>query len=177
MPQGRSPIPAALKRELLVEAGHRCAIPTCRAPAPLEFEHIEEWAKVKRHDFANMIVLCANCHGRKGSGPNQIDRKSLHQYKANLSLVNSRYGELERRVLTYYAQRPDLGAIWLPSNMQLLMMFLLQDGYFARDEVMDVRVRTETRIFSEIEAVSQCYVITDKGMQFVKRWAAALPLE
>jgi hypothetical protein len=46
-----------------------------------------------------MIVLCANCHGRKGNGPGQIDRKSLRVYKSNLGILNSRYGEFERRAL------------------------------------------------------------------------------
>lgn len=49
----------------MVEADHRCAIPTCRAVAPLVFEHIEDWAKVREHKFENMIVLCANCNGLK----------------------------------------------------------------------------------------------------------------
>jgi hypothetical protein len=28
--EARPPIPAELRRRILVEAGHRCAIPTCR---------------------------------------------------------------------------------------------------------------------------------------------------
>ena len=49
MPQSRPAIPRDLERALFVEAGHRCAIPTCRAVAPLEIEHIEDWAKVREH--------------------------------------------------------------------------------------------------------------------------------
>jgi hypothetical protein len=37
----RPPVPAELERALLLEAGHRCAIPTCRAIGPLQLEHIE----------------------------------------------------------------------------------------------------------------------------------------
>jgi hypothetical protein len=65
--------------------------------------------RVKTHDFHNVIVLCANCHGRKGSRRGQIDRKSLRQYKVNLAVVNSRYGELERRILDYFA---DIRPAW-----------------------------------------------------------------
>ncbi|GAA2479196.1 hypothetical protein Ahu01nite_018880 [Winogradskya humida] len=89
----------------MVEAGHRCAIPTCRTVSPLQIEHIVDWARVQKHEFDNMIVLCANCHGRKGTRRGQIDRKSLLQYKANLTVLNSRYGEIERRVLDHFAER------------------------------------------------------------------------
>jgi hypothetical protein len=53
-----------------------------------------------------MIVLCRNCHGRKGSRPGQIDRKALMQYKANLAAVNGRYGDLELRILDAVARKP-----------------------------------------------------------------------
>jgi hypothetical protein len=145
---GRTP-PVDLVRRLLIEAGHRCAIPTCRAIGPLEIEHIEDWAKVRRHDFENMIVLCANCHGRKGNRRGEIDGKSLRQYKAKLALLNSSYSDVERRMLETFAQqfallRPSLArsfgdklsadwrrgfAIPLPGTLRLMMSYLVKDGY------------------------------------------------
>ncbi len=38
----RKPIPASLKREVLAEAGYRCAVPTCRGILALDLHHIEE---------------------------------------------------------------------------------------------------------------------------------------
>src|SRR4051812_13216058 len=38
----RDPLPADVKRAILVEAGHRCAIPTCGA-ATTEVAHIVPW--------------------------------------------------------------------------------------------------------------------------------------
>jgi hypothetical protein len=81
------------RREGLVEAGHRCAIPTCRAAEPLEYEHIDDWAKVKKHEFANMIVLCRNCHGRKGSRPTEIAES-----RPGLSVALIARGELGARL-------------------------------------------------------------------------------
>ena len=37
--ENRPPIPADIKRKVLVEAGHRCAIPTCRY-IEVEIHHI-----------------------------------------------------------------------------------------------------------------------------------------
>ena len=68
MPEGRPALSAELKRAVLVEAGHRCAVPTCRQH-PVDIEHIDDWAQVKEHKFENLIALCPTCHRRKGSGP------------------------------------------------------------------------------------------------------------
>jgi hypothetical protein len=72
-----------LARQLLVETGHRCAIPTCRA-TPLEIAHIVPWHRVRRHEFHNMIVLCPNCHTRFDRG--DIDRQAMFRYKDLLRL-------------------------------------------------------------------------------------------
>ncbi|MFG2094654.1 HNH endonuclease [Streptomyces sp. NPDC048612] len=82
MPANRPAIPSELDRRVRVEAGHRCAIPVCRVPV-IEIAHIRPWAKVKRHEFENLIALCPTCHTLFDRG--HIDRLAMVQYKANLS--------------------------------------------------------------------------------------------
>lgn len=77
----RPPIPAELRRRVLVESGHRCAIPTCRQ-TQIEVHHITPWEKCHSHEFANLIALCPNCHTRVHNG--EIDRKALDLYKKQL---------------------------------------------------------------------------------------------
>ncbi|MFI0860546.1 HNH endonuclease [Streptomyces smyrnaeus] len=84
----RPAIPRELRRRILIEAGHRCAIPTCRA-TPVEIAHIDPWSKVKRHDFVNLIALCPTCHTRFDDPHGAIDRKAMRQYKANLSPLSN----------------------------------------------------------------------------------------
>ena len=169
MPAGRDEIPLPLQRALMVEAGHRCAIPTCRAVAPLIIEHIEDWAKVKEHKFENMIVLCANCHGLKGEGPRRLDRKSLKQYKLNLGVVNGRYGDIERRVLEFFATNTSVDEIYLPGGLDILLAYLINDGLLAKPPP------TGGIYFGSVP-MQQSYVITDAGREFVKRLAEAQPV-
>ena len=77
----RDAIPADIRREVLVEAGHRCAIPTCKYPR-VQLHHIIPWSRVRRHDAENLIALCSNCHDRADTG--EIDRKSVQMYKLQL---------------------------------------------------------------------------------------------
>lgn len=78
----RPAIPAALRRQVLLEAGHRCAIPGCQHPA-LDVHHIIPWERCKEHSFDNLIALCPNCHRRADSG--EIDAISLRSYKTRLA--------------------------------------------------------------------------------------------
>ena len=59
----RPPIPAEIKRRVLVEAGHRCAIPTCRY-IDVDVHHIVPWETCQKHEYENLIALCPNCHRR-----------------------------------------------------------------------------------------------------------------
>jgi hypothetical protein len=133
MSDPRPPIPASLERDLMIEAGYRCAI--CKSPEPLQIDHIVEWSTVHKHEFENMIVLCANCHARKKntSDPRHINRASLSQIKQNLMLLNGRYSDLERRIIEYFGEaleeNPDvLPFIFIPERLHLLVIYLIKDG-------------------------------------------------
>lgn len=77
----RPDIPAEVKRQVLVEAGHRCAIQRCKETVVLDIHHIIPWETCKEHKPENLIALCANCHRLAELGI--IDRKSLRIYKKN----------------------------------------------------------------------------------------------
>lgn len=110
----------------MVEAGHRCAVPTCRQTSGLEVHHIVDYARVKKHEFDNLILLCAICHARATKG--EIDRKAIRAYKANLRILNGRYGDLERRVLDHFVRDPDATTITIDRSHALLLAYLIEDG-------------------------------------------------
>lgn len=77
----RPAIPQALKHRLYLEAGFKCAFPSC-AFTDVEIHHIENWARVKEHSYDNLIALCPNHHTRATLG--KIPAKSLKLLKAKL---------------------------------------------------------------------------------------------
>jgi hypothetical protein len=76
---GRWP-PVEVRRELLVEANHLCAV--CREALPPQFHHMLEWSKIRHHDPRHMLVLCGGCHDRCRTG--EIDTAAQAMYKAKL---------------------------------------------------------------------------------------------
>lgn len=179
MAEGRPDIPTAIRREVLVEAGHRCAIPTCRQ-TPVELAHITPWAKVREHRFENLIALCPTCHTRFDDGA--IDRRAMLQYKANLGLLNSRYTQIERQLLLALTRhralrdergewRTDLpnpianlvtyGAVYIPFGMLWTVASLIDDGLVGV-EGLNTDVLT--------------LHLTSAGAELVSRWVDAEPL-
>lgn len=187
MPYNRPPIPTDLRRSVLVEAGHRCAIPTCRQ-TPVEIAHITPWAKVRNHTFDNLIALCPTCHTRYDN--KEIDRKSMLQYKANLEILNHRYTDLERQLLKAFvrkwqeirnylpsfcledvARARGAGAVRIYADMWWALTNLLDDGIieFREDKRPELGLQEEVRN-------AKVVILTDKGVEFLTHWIKAQPL-
>jgi hypothetical protein len=169
MAEGRPDIPAQLKRDVLVEAGHRCAIPTCRS-VPVELAHITPWAKVKDHTFDNLIALCPTCHARYDRG--EIDRKAMQQYKSNLGLLTNRYSPMEMRMLEGFAAafeqgHPTGSALVTPNGMAIMYWYLLKDGI-----VEGVAPPAPNIMLGDIP-MQEAYRLTPKGLDLVQKWFAA----
>jgi hypothetical protein len=153
----RPPIPAALERLLLVECGHRCAIPTCRQH-PVELAHIIPWAQVKVHKFENLIALCPTCHTRYDNG--EIDRQSMRTYKLNLLLVHSRYGDLEQRLIRMLVKDRTTDEFWWFADMQILLPYLLDDGL----------IQDTGKMRKQGGLVQKLYKLTKNGQMYVAQW-------
>lgn len=76
---GRHP-PVAIRRELLIESKHRCAI--CLDSAPIQYHHMLEFGKINHHDPQHMLAICGTCHDMCSTG--KIDYKCQCEYKRKL---------------------------------------------------------------------------------------------
>ena len=86
----REPVPAETRRAVLVEAGHRCAIPTCRATTT-EIAHIAPWAETQDNSFENLIALCPNGHTIFDQ-KKEIDLIAMQMYKDTTTVTASLSG-------------------------------------------------------------------------------------
>jgi hypothetical protein len=76
----RKSIPDRIKKQLIKEAGNKCANPGC--PNSLtEFHHIREWAVHKTHDQRHMVAICPACHDNVSRGKLRIDDETLYNWK------------------------------------------------------------------------------------------------
>ena len=84
---GRKKIPPHTSQLVLLEAGYKCANPTCRHVLTLELHHIE-WVKDGGgNEPSNLLALCPNCHSLHTSG--HIPRLAIETWKSLLVALNS----------------------------------------------------------------------------------------
>jgi len=162
-------IPIEIKRAVLFEAGHACAIPTCQFPA-VEFAHIEPFSKVKKHEVSNIVCLCPN-HHHLFDQKKQIDKKSMIMYKMNLQFLNKRYTKYEMRILNLLADKEAVLA-----SGEIEVQGLLNDGliYNAKTlETQSISIKdnaTNNVIFDDIFVQSFAARLTNKGREFIGNW-------
>jgi hypothetical protein len=186
-----------IRRDLLVEAGHRCAITRCKTIITVH-AHIVDFAKSKDHSFGNLIALCPNCHELHTR--RIIDTKALRQYKANLSVLNGRYGTTERRLLQWFADHSDAREVVLSGGHELDVMFLVRDGFLELVQsmgtvvdqasgLMTIRlggtfINSTAPVLPQPASPTQfdkgdkgIYRLTDAGVAFIAKWLKAEDLE
>lgn len=154
----RPAIPAAIKRAIREEAGYRCGVPTCRDKGPFDFEHIEPWAKVRKHELHNIILLCVSCHARVTRG--EIDKSAIKTYKKNLAIFTGRYTLYEMRMLE---------ALYKANKFKLVAPGMVVNTYQTKDgpEPQEYFYIMENSEFLHIEGLlADGYVQAAKHAQF-----------
>jgi hypothetical protein len=170
----RPAIPADVIRAVLVEAGHRCAIPTCRATTT-EIAHIEAWAKSQDSSFGNLIALCPNCHTRYDQ-KKDIDGKAMRTYKQNLAILNNRYGDLERRLFEHVS-RTNARVLLVGAGSELLLANAVIDGLLTirPSHGLSIGVSMPDGTSTSFPMGYVCE-ITDAGLEFIGRYSKGVEL-
>jgi hypothetical protein len=170
----RDNIPAGIKRAVLVEAGHRCAIPTCRTTTT-EIAHIVPWATSLDNSFENLIALCPTCHTRFDQ-KREIDGLSIKAYKHNLGILNHRYGEFERRLFEILAKSKERVFV-VGAGGDILLANAIKDGFFEDKHVDGMNLDiTGSNGFRKSFPMTFTYLVTDTGVEFINRYALGIDL-
>ena len=171
MDNNRPTISADLKRRILVEAGYRCAIPTCRH-IDTEIHHIVPWEKCKKHEYDNLIALCPNCHKR--ADEEEIDRKSLRLYKENLRFIHDKFSQLEVDTLfeLYKCNIKNKGtnissALPFPPYSQIFLKRIVDANYIQIIISETTNVRCEIS-GSPVRILPDFVYITEDGKKFIE---------
>jgi hypothetical protein len=85
-------LPLSVQREVLIEAGYRCAVPTCRNILALDLHHIIEVREGGPSEPWNLIALCANCHALYTRG--HITREGVNSWKTMLVALNHAFDQV-----------------------------------------------------------------------------------
>jgi hypothetical protein len=154
-PGGIEGVLRARKRMALAEAGHRCAIPTCRHPTT-DIAHIVPESQSHDDSFKNLIALCPKCQNK------EIDAHAMSMYKHNLEILNSRYSDFERRIFDQIAETGRRSFV-VDAGLEIPLVRAVNDGLLKRVELAPVGGQRG-------EPTKQTYEVTDAGLDFINRY-------
>ena len=75
----RSTLPRGLEKAVFQQFSSRCAFCNENNVSALQVHHIEPYANTRSHEIENLILVCANCHGRIEAG--DIPRAAVYRRK------------------------------------------------------------------------------------------------
>ena len=72
-------IPDRTRRQVLIEAGYRCGVPTCRGILAIDIHHIVEVRENGGSEPSNLIAICPTCHALFHRGV--YSREAIYAWK------------------------------------------------------------------------------------------------
>jgi hypothetical protein len=156
-PNERKSLAIKTRTAVLVEAGYRCAVPTCRHILALDIHHIYQVADGGGDDPSNLIALCPNCHALYHRGT--ISSEAIYVYKAMLVAI-SRAFDLEA-----------VDKLLFLSQLQKDFVVVSGDGllHFARLIAAGL-ASVDLKSNNNWQIVTYAINISDKGKQLVDAW-------
>lgn len=165
MANRRDKIPVDVQRNVFIECGFRCAVPTCRYPVPLEVHHLCHVSEGGGNNEENLLVLCRNCHGMYHE--KTITAEALMVYKRNIQALTQSFDQKGLDVLLLLS---DLGKISCKGEGLLSIAGLVASGF--------VSCKTEKGIITNLPSPGPTYhlQLTKKGKDHLNSWKSGQPL-
>ena len=124
-PRKRKPLSPALKREVLIEAGYRCAVPTCRSILAIDLHHIVPVKQGGPNELYNLLALCPTCHALYTRGT--ISEEAIHAWKMLLVTLNHAF-DTETISHLLFLQSTQGKEIWISGDGMLRFTHLIAIG-------------------------------------------------
>ena len=152
----RRALSTELRRQILAEAGYRCAVPTCRNILALDIHHIVEVSEGGPDAASNLIALCGTCHDLYHRGTYTSD--AVLSWKALLVTLNQAFDREAVDSLQFLRAIPP-GTLMVSGDGVLKFASLIAAGM----ATFALKVQNGPLLLYEV-------TLTQKGRMFVDAW-------
>ncbi len=164
MTNQRIRISPAKKNEVLMEAGYRCAVPTCRNILAIDLHHIIKVSEKGGNDVTNLIALCGTCHDLYHKGV--IRKDAIYNWKGLLIALNQAFDSESVDLLIFLCNLPSTD-FKISGDGVLKFARLISSGLASFEKA----TLTGTRVYDGIERPSFYNIhLTPKGKMLVDAW-------
>jgi len=178
----RTKIPNNVIRDVLTEAGYRCAVPTCRNILAIDMHHIIEVKDNGLNEASNLLALCPTCHALYTRGT--ISSESINAWKTMLVALNHAFDQESISNLLFLHQiSKDVdtkmkgmkiatknGEITAKSVKDLNLLVVSGDGVLKFSHLIASEL-AQFKFAASYGATVTYYVsLTDKGRRIINAW-------
>jgi HNH endonuclease len=166
-----------MRQAVLMEAGYKCANPTCRHILTLELHHIV-WVKDGGgNDPSNLVALCPNCHSLHTTG--HIPKDAVDTWKSLLVSLNNPHRASADLLLVLYNEGQGLAQVTDQSSQPPPFRFT-GDGLGVLAGILTSGLVEISRRFSGASFTgggmpSFEVRLTDAGRRLVEAWRSGRP--
>jgi hypothetical protein len=157
MPPKRKAIPAATMREVLIEAGYRCGVPTCRTILAIDLHHMEEVSEGGGNSASNLLALCPTCHGLHHRGT--IPKEAIFAWKSVIV------------TLGFAFDREAVDHLLFLSMCHADFMIVSGDGLLHYSRLIAAGLaKADKHVNSSMHTVTYAVNISEKGRHLIEAW-------
>lgn len=110
----RKPVSADVQLQVLIEAGYRCGVPTCRTILAIDMHHIVEVSEGGGNEPGNLLALCPTCHALFHRGT--IRREATFAWKSVLVSLTQAFDREAIDLLLFLEKSRDRPLLELDAN-------------------------------------------------------------
>ena len=157
MSDNRKKIPTAVRQAVLVEAGYRCGVPTCRTILAIDLHHLLEISNDGLDDQANLICVCPTCHALYHRGV--IPKEALFAWKGTLIALNAAFDNDAVDKLLFLSLIP------------VDYLIVSGDGLLNYSRLIAADLaRVDMKANNGFQLVTYAVNISDKGRKLIEAW-------
>ncbi len=174
----RKTINASTRQAVLLEAGYKCANPSCRHILTLEIHHIIWVKKDGGNEPPNLVALCPNCHSLHTAG--RIPSQAINVWKSLLVSLNNPHRNSADLLLVLYDEEKRLARSTTEDSPRPPAFRFTGDGLGALSGLLTAKLIEISRRFSGAAYFgggmpSFEVRLTSAGKQLVEAWRSGKP--
>jgi hypothetical protein len=160
----RPKIPFAVKQQVLVEAGYKCARPVCHNVIALDLHHVIYVGDGGGNEASNLLPLCGYCHDMHHR--EHFPSEAIRVWKGLLVALNHAFDRRSMDLLLYLRMQPEFAYYSGDGVLQFAGLIAAGLVGFGAGGAAPVDQ------FGAVKASSHQLRLTDKGERLVDAWMA-----
>ncbi len=149
-------IPIATRRQVLMEAGYRCAVPTCRNILAIDLHHIIKVKEDGSNEAHNLIALCGVCHDLYHRG--EISNDAISNWKGMLVALNFAF------------DRESIDNLLFLHTLQPNQLLISGDGVLKFSQIISSGLASFSLFIQNGPLLLYDVQLTQKGRMLVNAW-------